>query len=134
MILFRSNVFLGLIGAAALLSGCQLPGLTRSDVSALTTEDTGWFEITDRELAERAVRLHVRAANPERAELIAEKLIYQQKPLFRKRIDVVVSGLEGGQARTITWTSDTEIPAPAEGHTSPDHEEPAQGPQSPRAH
>ena len=82
------------------------PGMPLTDVTATNTEDTGPYDVVERQVQGGRHVLTVRADEPERAERIAEKLVYQLLPYTPHEVVVEVRGTGSGNdaaPRRITW-------------------------------
>jgi hypothetical protein len=104
------------LSLSLLAGGCSMaPGMPLTDVTATNTEDTGHYVVVERRGEEGRYTLTVRADQPERAERIAEKLVYQLLSYSPDEVVIEVRGADGdgGAApRRITWRSP---PAPRVG-------------------
>jgi hypothetical protein len=96
-----------LLSLSLLASGCSLaPGMPLTDVTATNTEDTGHYDVVERQVQGGRHVLTVRADQPEQAERIAEKLVYQLLPYSPDEVVIEIRGAgEGGDAtpRRIIW-------------------------------
>lgn len=82
------------------------PGMPLTDVTATNTEDTGPYDVVERQVQGGRYVLTVRADEPERAERIAGKLVYQLLPRTPDEVVVEVGGTGSGNdpaPRRITW-------------------------------
>jgi hypothetical protein len=104
-----------LLSLSVIAGGCSMaPGMPLTDITATNTEDTGHYEVVERQVQGTRHVLSVRAEQPERAERIAEKLVYQLLPYSPDEVVIEVRGFGNGGAepRRITWQ---RPPAPSAG-------------------
>ena len=103
------------------------PGMPLTDVTATNTEDTGHYVVAERRGEGGRYTLTVRADQPDRAERIAEKLVYQLLPYSPDEVVIEVHGAgrdSGAAPRRITWRSP---PAPGAGDVKSGHGDTAAG-------
>ena len=95
------------LSLSLLAGGCSMaPGMPLTDVTATNTEDTGHYVVVERRGEGGRYTLTVRADQPDRAERIAEKLVYQLLPYSPDEVVIEVrgSGSDSEAApRRITW-------------------------------
>lgn len=106
-----------LVGAAS--AACSIPrapGTPLTDVVATNTENTGPYDVVERRVEDGTRYLRVEADQPQRADLIAQNLIYQVLPYSPKAIVIDVSGREGtpraGEKHTVKWVRGHHGPLP----------------------
>ena len=109
------------LSLSLLASGCSMaPGMPLTDVTATNTEDTGHYDVVERQVRGGRHVLTVRADQPGHAERIAEKLVYQLLPYSPDEVVVEVRGTgnaSDAEPRRITWRR----PAPPSAVDRPSH-------------
>jgi hypothetical protein len=91
------------------------PGAPLNDITAMTTEKTGPYEVVQRTVDGRRYALQVHAMRPERAQLIAEHLVIQLLVYSPDEVVVEVRPHESvsGETTRIRWERGADVSASA---------------------
>jgi hypothetical protein len=103
-----------------LIPACEAgraPGAPLTDVTATNIENTGPFDVFERTTEDDVLRVKVRAAVPEAAELIAEHVLYQVRHTASRGVVVEVYPADhegaGAPLARLEWVRPAGSQAPA---------------------
>jgi hypothetical protein len=103
------------------------PGAPLTDITAMTTETTGPYEVVGRSVEGKRFTLRVDAMRPDRAQAIADHLVAQLLSYSPDEVVVEVRRHKSasGETRRIRWVRGPDVPAaavpqPADGTASGD--------------
>ena len=103
-----------LVVLSLLTAGCSAaPGSPLTDVTAVSTEATGPYEVVQRSLEGKRYALQVDAMRPDRGKVIAERLLYQLLPYSPEEVVVEVRPHKSvsGQTTRVRWQRGKDVSA-----------------------
>jgi len=91
------------------------PGAPLTDVTAVSTEATGPYEVVQRDVEGKRYALQVDAMRPDRAKAIAERLVYQMLVYSPDEIVVEVKPHKSvsGETTRVRWQRGQDVSAAA---------------------